>query len=94
MNLLQTGRISLLSVAENIITCLSWGVILKISWTSLRMSGEYIHKLLRELNTMTQREMKNWTGYHKVKMDYSKYRNLPETAPYQVIQASCHIHQE
>ena len=26
------------SVAENIITCLSWGVILKISWTSARMS--------------------------------------------------------
>ena len=42
INFLHTGRISLLSVAENIMTCLSWGVILKISWTSLRISA-YIH---------------------------------------------------
>lgn len=38
INLLQTGRISLLKVAENIITCLSWGVNLNISWTSFRIS--------------------------------------------------------
>lgn len=38
MNLLQTARISLLSVALNIITCFSWGVLRKISWTSLLMS--------------------------------------------------------
>lgn len=31
MNFLQTGRISLLRVAENIMTCLSCGVNLKIS---------------------------------------------------------------
>lgn len=31
MNFLQIGRISLLSVAENIITCLSCGVARKIS---------------------------------------------------------------
>lgn len=31
MNFLQTVRISLLSVAENMRTCFSWGVILKIS---------------------------------------------------------------
>lgn len=40
MNFLHTGRISLDSVALNIITCLSWGVILKISWTSTRMSAK------------------------------------------------------
>lgn len=39
MNLRQTGRISLLSVALNIITCFSWGVSLKISWTSRLMSA-------------------------------------------------------
>lgn len=38
MNFLQTGRISLLKVALNIITCFSWGVLRKISWTSRRMS--------------------------------------------------------
>mmetsp|Transcript_12054 Transcript_12054/g.30713 ORF Transcript_12054/g.30713 Transcript_12054/m.30713 type:complete len:205 (-) Transcript_12054:208-822(-) len=38
MNFLQMGRISLESVAENIITCLSCGVSLKISCTSERMS--------------------------------------------------------
>jgi len=31
MNFLHTGRISLERVAENIITCLWWGVDLKIS---------------------------------------------------------------
>ena len=40
MNFLQMGRISLLSVAENIMTCLSCGVILKMSCTSPRMSAE------------------------------------------------------
>mmetsp|Transcript_4409 Transcript_4409/g.17587 ORF Transcript_4409/g.17587 Transcript_4409/m.17587 type:complete len:205 (-) Transcript_4409:192-806(-) len=39
MNFLHTGRISFESVAENIITCLSCGVILKISCTSARMSS-------------------------------------------------------
>lgn len=39
MNLRQTGRISLLRVALNIMTCFSWGVILKISCTSRLMSG-------------------------------------------------------
>lgn len=38
MNLRQTGRMSLLSVALNIMTCFSWGVILKISCTSRLMS--------------------------------------------------------
>lgn len=38
MNLRQTGRISLLSVAENIITCFECGVLRKISWTSRRIS--------------------------------------------------------
>lgn len=38
MNLRQTGRISLLKVALNIMTCFSWGVMRKISWTSRRMS--------------------------------------------------------
>ena len=38
MNFLHTGRISLDSVAENIITCFSWGVDRNISWTSRRMS--------------------------------------------------------
>ena len=39
MNFLQTGRISLERVAENIMTCLERGVALKISCTSLRMSA-------------------------------------------------------
>lgn len=39
MNFLQTARISGESVAENIITCLSWGVCLKISWMSARISA-------------------------------------------------------
>lgn len=38
MNFLQVGRISLLRVAENIITCLWCGVARKMSCTSLRMS--------------------------------------------------------
>ena len=38
MNFLQTGRTSLLSVALNIMHCFSWGVSLKISWTSCLMS--------------------------------------------------------
>ena len=39
MNFLQTVRISVFSVAENIITCFSCGVALKMSCTSLRMSA-------------------------------------------------------
>jgi len=39
MNFLQTERMSVESVAENIITCFSCGVPLKISCTSLRMSA-------------------------------------------------------
>lgn len=39
MNFLQMGRMSLASVAENIMTCLLCGVALKISWTSERMSA-------------------------------------------------------
>lgn len=39
MNLRQTGRISLLKVALNIMTCFSWRVMRKISWTSRRMSA-------------------------------------------------------
>lgn len=42
MNFLQTGRISLLRVALNIITCFSCGVFRKISWTSDRIS-DYEH---------------------------------------------------
>ncbi len=43
MNFLHMGLISLLSVALNIITCLSCGVILNISCTSARMSMCDIH---------------------------------------------------
>mmetsp|Transcript_19152 Transcript_19152/g.53631 ORF Transcript_19152/g.53631 Transcript_19152/m.53631 type:complete len:205 (-) Transcript_19152:213-827(-) len=39
MNFLQTPRMSWARVAENIMTCLSCGVILKISCTSARMSS-------------------------------------------------------
>mmetsp|Transcript_24220 Transcript_24220/g.67809 ORF Transcript_24220/g.67809 Transcript_24220/m.67809 type:complete len:205 (-) Transcript_24220:150-764(-) len=39
MNLRMTGRTSFESVALNIITCLSCGVALKISWMSARMSS-------------------------------------------------------
>ncbi len=38
MNFLQVARMSLDKVAENIMTCLWWGVARKISWTSRRMS--------------------------------------------------------
>lgn len=38
MNFLQTGRISLDSVALNIMTCLLCGVLLNISCTSRRIS--------------------------------------------------------
>ena len=48
INFLQTGRISLLRVAENIITCLSWGVILKISCTSLLMSVKDMSKWITQ----------------------------------------------
>ena len=41
MNFLQTGRISLLSVALNIITCFSCGVWQKMLCTSPRMSAQY-----------------------------------------------------
>jgi hypothetical protein len=40
MNFLQTGRISLLRVALNIMHCFSWGVRRKISCTSRRMSAK------------------------------------------------------
>jgi hypothetical protein len=36
---LQTGRMSWPRVAENIMTCFSWGVFLKMSCTSPRLSG-------------------------------------------------------
>ena len=42
MNFLQTGRMSLLRVALNIMTCFSCGVARKISCTSRRMSGRKI----------------------------------------------------
>ena len=44
MNFLQTSRISWFRVAENIMTCFSWGVCLKIIWTSRRMSANYEKK--------------------------------------------------
>ena len=43
MNFLHTARISLASVAENIMTCLSWGVSLKMACTSPRMSASNTH---------------------------------------------------
>ncbi len=39
INFLQIRRTSGLIVAENIITCLLWGVILKIDWTSYLISN-------------------------------------------------------
>lgn len=50
MNFLQIGRISLLSVAENIITCLPCGVLRKISWTSRRMSKKNGAERMNEKN--------------------------------------------
>ena len=46
MNFLQTGRISFESVAENIMTCFSWGVLRKISWTSRLISGKKGREML------------------------------------------------
>ena len=40
MNFLQVPRTSLAMVAENIMTCLSWGVSLKMACTSARMSAK------------------------------------------------------
>lgn len=40
MNFLQTPRMSWFSVAENIMTCFSCGVSLKISWQSARISAK------------------------------------------------------
>ena len=40
INFLQMGRISWESVAENIMTCLSCGVCLKMSCISARMSAQ------------------------------------------------------
>jgi len=48
MNFLQTGRISLLSVALNIITCLPCGVLRKISCTSFLMSANNEKPLVRQ----------------------------------------------
>lgn len=66
MNLRQTGRISLLRVALNIMTCFSWGVALKISWTSRLMSTTrskhsnksrrlvFLHPVSRSAPSLTQ----------------------------------------
>lgn len=54
MNFLQTGRMSLESVALNIITCFSCGVALKISWTSRLMSVESRTKA--SVNVVSRRE--------------------------------------
>ena len=66
MNLRHTGRISLLKVAENIMTCLLWGVARKIFWTSRRMSNitttftthklEHMKKRMRERERERERE--------------------------------------
>lgn len=53
MNLRQTGRISLLKVALNIMTCFSWGVMRKISWTSRRMSTRKRKRIIGEKKHMS-----------------------------------------
>lgn len=85
MNFLQTGRISLLRVAENIITCLSWGVILKISCTSLRISDDKTRKLV---NT----KLFYLTNRGKLRVITNPKKVILRTYP--VPQASCRIHQE
>ena len=57
INRLHTGRISLLKVAENIITCLSWGVNLKISWTSFRMSIVNTRAITQERKSKSSKHM-------------------------------------
>lgn len=54
MNFLQIGRISLLSVALNIMTCLSCGVCLKMDCTSPRMSA--IAAASQQLAECTERQ--------------------------------------
>lgn len=49
INFLQTGRMSLLNVAENIMTCLLCGVLRNISWTSRRISIRYMSKRMVKL---------------------------------------------
>lgn len=56
INFLQTGRISLASVALNIMTCFSCGVMRKTSWTSLRISGS---KKCKEINEMLKLDSDN-----------------------------------
>ena len=53
MNFLQTGRMSLDRVAENIITCFECGVARKISWMSRRMSAHDTSALAAMLSTST-----------------------------------------
>ena len=55
MNFLQTGRISLASVALNIMTCLEWGVALKMFCTSPRMSA---HPPLGQVELLT-----SWSSF-------------------------------
>mmetsp|Transcript_13210 Transcript_13210/g.55334 ORF Transcript_13210/g.55334 Transcript_13210/m.55334 type:complete len:234 (-) Transcript_13210:983-1684(-) len=57
MNFLHTGRISLLSVAENIITCFLCGVFTKIDCTSLRMS--------RVSSTLSHSSMMKWSRFDR-----------------------------
>lgn len=61
MNFLQTPRISSDSVAENIITCLEWGVSLKMRWTSLRMSAN-----IKKINTKGESIENGYESFGKV----------------------------
>lgn len=86
MNLLQTARISLLSVALNIITCFSWGVLRKISWTSLLMS----ETSLKDYDAFISRcQNKEFIFFPMVK----QFKNMIQIS-YQELPTFCHIHQE
>lgn len=78
-NFLQTGRISLLIVAVNIMTCFWCGVARKISWTSLRMSAEPRAKRRRgkegrsgQRNAMRGRAISSELAFHSLSMAWTQ----------------------
>ena len=65
-NLRQTGRISLSKVAEYIITCFSWGVALKIAWTSFLIDSS---ASMRSHSSITKCLTWKWTNASEHRQD-------------------------
>ena len=88
MNFLQTGRMSFDNVALNIMTCLSWGVILNISCTSALMSVGQIDTWRLVLSPKPicgkSPERPQWAQQNKEDV------LVPERDSYPSLKASCH----